>query len=65
MAKHHKESAISGKKEQELANEIRSFMLKKEVSELFMDHEGALKQYFKFYCNLGKAELGQDLTWKL
>ena len=40
-------------------------MLKKEVTELFADHEGALKQYFKFYCNLGTKELGYDLTQKL
>ena len=37
-------------------------MLKKEVTELFANHEGALKQYFKFYCDLGTKELGYDLS---
>ena len=35
MAKVHKENAVKGKKEQELANELVNFMAKPEVSELF------------------------------
>ena len=65
MAKVHKENAVKGKKEQELANELVNFMAKPEVSELFNDHEKALNKYFKFYCNLGKAEIGQDLQFRL
>ena len=65
MTKHHKENAVKGKKEQELANELNNFMQKPEVDKLFQDHEKALNKYFKFYCNLGKAELGEDLQFRL
>lgn len=36
-----------------------------EIDELFSDNEKALNKYFKFYCNLGKSEIGQDLQFRL
>ena len=33
-------------------------MEKQEIKDLFKEHEKAINKYFKFYCNLGSAEIG-------